>query len=647
MTDASAAPRWSLERGARLVDATAVRFSVWAPRARTVHVRLCDGPARGDHPLAAADDRGGREVVVPNAGADADYMILIDGRPLPDPASRWQPNGVHAESRIVDPRRFRWTDSGWRGLRMDELAIYELHVGTFTPDGTFAAIVPRLADLKALGVTAIEIMPIAQFPGDRNWGYDGVGLYAVQNSYGGPYEFQKLVDAAHAVGLGVILDVVYNHVGPEGNYLDAFGPYFTDKYRTPWGRALNYDDAHSDEVRRFVIDNARHWVSEYRVDGLRLDAVHGIYDFSAQHLLREIAEAVHEQGALLGKSVVVIGESDLNDPHLVRRLEEHGFGLDGQWSDDFHHAVHAALTGERAGYYIDFGSVSHVADALREPFVFDGKYSAYRRRRHGAASVGIPRQRFVVAVQNHDQVGNRARGDRLSTLLDQAQLRLAAALLILSPYVPLIFMGEEYGETNPFLYFVSHGDSELVDAVRRGRRDEFAAFDWGANVPDPADPSTFEGSKIDWATGTHGEHARLLALYRDLLAVRREDALFRPDGARIAVEHDEAAGWITLLREPRDPAIRTLPGETAAAAAVFNCSARQQEVPLPESTARAWTLRLSTDASGYGGSDAVPGAVQIEREPGEPKRLMSIRRHAVRLPPWSAALYVAAAGDSQ
>jgi len=640
MTDASIPRQAALQRGALPLDDNSVRFSVWAPRADSVHVRICSGGAPGDHALGAVNDRGVREATVPGVGADADYMILIDGRPLPDPASRWQPYGVHGPSRVVDPARFAWTDAGWRGVSMDELAIYELHVGTFTPDGTFDAIVPRLSELKALGITAIELMPVAQFPGDRNWGYDGVGLYAVQNTYGGPYELQKLVDAAHAAGLGVILDVVYNHVGPEGNYLDAFGPYFTEKYKTPWGRALNYDDAYSDEVRRFIVENARYWVTEYHVDGLRLDAVHGIFDFSARHLLEEITGAVYEAAALLGKTAVVIGESDLNDARLVRPPEEHGLGLDAQWSDDFHHAVHAAITGERNGYYVDFGPVACIADALREPFVYQGQYSVYRRRRHGRSSIGVPRQRFVVAIQNHDQVGNRAHGDRLSTLLAPDQLRLAAALLLLSPYVPLIFMGEEYGETTPFQYFISHGDPSLADSVRSGRLDEFAAFGW-TEVPDPSDPSTFEGSKIDWSKAATGDHARVLALYRDLLSLRREEPLLRPDASRMAVASDATAGWITLLREPADDSIRRPPGETTAIAALFNCSARQASVPMPDSGARAWTLRLSTDASGYGGGDMIPRAVQIEGEAGDPKRLLPVRRHDLRLPPWSAALYLA------
>ena len=608
---------WSLQSGAQLRADDGVRFAVWAPRATSPRVRICNGEARGDHPMTpCADRRGVFAVTVAGAGAGADYAFVLEdgGRGLPDPASRCQPHGVHGPSRVVDPA-FRWTDDHWRGVPMNQLAIYELHVGTFSPEGNFAAIVPRIPHLARLGITAVELMPVAQFPGQRNWGYDGVGLYAPHNAYGGPAELKKLVNAMHAHGIAVILDVVYNHVGPEGNYLDAFGPYFTEKYKTPWGRALNYDDADCDEVRRFMIDNALYWVSEYHIDGLRLDAVHGIFDFSARHLCQDIAAAVHDRATELGKSLVVIAESDLNDHRLVRPIDEHGFGLDGQWSDDFHHAVHAALTGERRGYYADFGPVSMIADALREPFVYDGRYSVHRRRRHGTPSTGVSRERFVVCIQNHDQVGNRVQGDRVATLLPSAQQRLAAALLLLSPYVPLLFMGEEYGETNPFQYFVDHSDEQLIGAIRDGRRKEFASFDWSADVPDPFDAETFCRSKVNLSKADREPNARLLALYRHLLTVRREDPLMRPGNARISVAYGEP-GWITLLREAADG------GAERASVALFNCTDAEVEVPLPGSGARAWTMRLSTDDVRYGGRG--DGAALAER--------------AATVPPWSAAL---------
>ena len=619
---------WTLERGARPLPDGAVRFCVWAPNARRAVVRVLSGAAIGDHPLEASAARPELFAgVVRGVGAGAQYVYLLDDdpTPLPDPVSRRLPAGVHGATCVVDPEAFVWSDDGWHGIPMRDLVIYELHVGTFTAEGTFGAVIPHLAELAALGVTAVELMPVAAFPGTRNWGYDGVSLYAVQESYGGPEELKRLVDAAHARGLAVVLDVVYNHLGPEGNYLDRFGPYFTGKYTTPWGRALNYDDAHSDEVRRYMIDNALHWVTEYHVDALRLDAVHGIFDFSATHLLQEIAGAVHAQGARLGRRVLVIGESDLNDPKLLRRTEEFGYGLDGQWSDDFHHAVHAALTGERTGYYADFGGHQPVAEALGEPFVFNGSYSGFRKRRHGAPSVGLPREQFVVAVQNHDQVGNRAVGERLGALVDAPRERLAAALLLLSPYVPLLFMGEEYGETNPFLYFVSHGDPDLTRAVREGRRREFESFGWGDEVPDPASEETFLRSKLDRTRMREPRHAQLLALHRALLALRGEEPALRPDGATCTVTHGE--GWVALLREgatgPNRRRASDPRNSDRAFLALFNCSEAQRCVPVGR---RSWRLRLTTDDPAYGGE----GRVAASPDGGQ-----------VDLPPWTAVLYEA------
>lgn len=633
--------QWTLDRGARILEDGSVRFSVWAPRLDAPRIRVCSGPASGDHPMSRADgERDVWTVTVPKVGAGAEYVVVCDdGRALPDPVSRSQPHGVHGASRVVDSTTFEWSDRWWRGVPMEELIIYELHVGAFTPEGTFAAVIPRLADLKSLGVTAIQLMPIAQFPGTRNWGYDGVDLYAPHSAYGEPDDLRKLVDAAHDAGLAVILDVVYNHVGPEGNYLDAFGPYFTDRYRTPWGRALNFDDADSDEVRRFVVDNALYWISEYHIDGLRLDAVHGIYDFTARHVLEELASAVHDEAARLDRTVVLIAESDLNDARLLRPTTEHGVGLDGQWSDDFHHAVHALLTGERTGYYADFGAVSAIADSFREPFVFEGQYSTFRRRRHGATSVGIPRCRFVVAVQNHDQVGNRAGGDRLAATLPQDKVRLAAALLLLSPYVPMLFMGEEYGETHPFHYFIDHGDPSLVAAVRAGRLREFEAFQWTKAPADAADPATFEQSRIDWTRATRDVYTGTLALYRDLLAMRRDEPMVRPDGARIVVDNGET-GWITLRREP--PFDYTRPGtyEGDTLVSVFNCSSEQLDIPMPGGGDRSWTLRLTTDALAYGGEERVDTYVDALPTDDGPRRLLGApRRQTVRLPAWSAAVF--------
>jgi maltooligosyltrehalose trehalohydrolase len=654
---------WELERGATVIPGGGVRFSVWAPCAQRVRVRLTSERGERDRELACGAG-GVFEGIVDDARSGSDYAFLLDDcdTPVPDPVSRWQPEGVHGPSRVVDPHAFQWSDSGWRGLAMRELVIYEIHIGAFTRDGTFDAAIPYLRGLRRdLGVTAIEIMPVAQFPGTRNWGYDGVDLYAVQNRYGGPQGLKRLVDAAHAEGLAVLLDVVYNHLGPEGNYLPLFGPYFTEKYKTPWGPALNYDDADSDEVRRFIVDNALYWTTEYHVDGLRLDAVHGIFDFSAKHLLQEIAESVHAQAEQLDRRVLVIGESDLNDPTLIRPISQHGYGLDGQWSDDFHHAVHAALTGERVGYYADFGGVEQIAKALREPFVYAGEYSRHRRRRHGGPSVGLPRDKFVVAIQNHDQVGNRARGDRLSTILTPEQLRLAVALLLLSPYVPLLFMGEEYGETNPFQYFVSHGDPELVEAVRTGRRREFESFGWGEDVPDPQAEETFRRSVLDREHATEPRNAAVFALYRDLLALREEEPMLKPDAAALSVSETE--GCITILRRE----VGHGDGRGGAVLSVFNCTDSSRETTLPEIAGGRWALRLTTDAVGYGGAGrlAEPATADdaVWRRDGEswaaegaplgdgsggdaPRRLMETATVAqpgggvVTMPPWTAAVFL-------
>jgi maltooligosyltrehalose trehalohydrolase len=648
----------STERGATVIPGQGVQFAVWAPFAKRVRVRLTSDGITSERELARNGDDGVFDTLVVDASTGTEYGYVLDDSDtaLPDPVSRWQPEGVHGPSRVVDPNAFRWSDQEWRGVAMRDLAVYEIHIGAFTKDGTFNAIIPYLRGLRReLGVTAIEIMPVAQFPGSRNWGYDGVDLYAVQNSYGGPDGLKQLVNAAHAEDLAVILDVVYNHVGPEGNYLPYYGPYFTHKYKTPWGPALNYDDAGSDEVRRYVVDNACYWIDEYHVDGLRLDAVHGIFDFSAKHLLQEIAEAVHELGDQLGRRVVVIAESDLNDPKLIRSTDEFGYGLDAQWSDDFHHAVHALLTKETSGYYADYGAIDHLMASLREPFVYDGRRSDYRQRRHGGKSHGLPRERFVVAIQNHDQVGNRAKGDRLATLLAPEQLRLAAALLLLSPYVPLIFMGEEYGETNPFQYFVSHGDPMLVEAVRGGRRREFEAFGWGDDVPDPQDEATRCTSVLDRSRASEPEHSALFTLYHDLLTLRDEEPMLRPDGAIVSVS--EVAGCLTLLRSPRDHGARQ-----DKLLALFNCTGETQAVSLPDERGE-WMLRLTTDATGYGGEGRLAlsaerdawrverGELSVSREAlgvataDEPRRLLDAApAQTVSMPPWTGALFSLASG---
>jgi maltooligosyltrehalose trehalohydrolase len=468
--------------------------------------------------------------VVEGISAGALYRYRLDNeKERPDPASRYQPQGVHGPSQVVD-HRFGWSDSDWRGLPLEKYVFYELHTGTFTPQGDFEAIVPRLPALKDLGVTAIELMPVAQFPGNRNWGYDGVYPYAVQASYGGPGALKAFVNACHQEGIAVVLDVVYNHLGPEGNYLADFGPYFTDFYKTPWGQAVNFDRAGSDEVRRYFTENALQWVTDFHIDALRLDAIHAIVDSSAQTFLEELGAAVHARAGEVGRDAYLIAESNRNDPRVVRPIGAGGLGLDAVWNDDFHHALHVLLTGERNGYYQDYSNIEDFAGSYREGFLYAQRYSTFRQKRYGQSSKGILPSRFVVFAQNHDQVGNRSLGDRLSPLLSLAQLKLAAGTVLLSPFLPLLFMGEEYGEPAPFQYFVSHEDPSLVAAVRQGRKNEFKRFGWTGDIPDPEDESTFRRCKLNWDLQTASHHRVLWHFYRELLRLRREvPALAQPD----------------------------------------------------------------------------------------------------------------------
>jgi maltooligosyltrehalose trehalohydrolase len=496
-------------------------FIVWAPTATTVDVHI-QAPDERIIPLMPKP-RGYFEGAVSGVAPGSLYTYRLDGdSEWPDPASRSQPEGPHGPSAVVDPAAFPWTDAAWRGVPQDRLVLYELHVGTFSIAGTFDGVISFLPYLKDLGVTALEIMPVAQFPGERNWGYDGVALYAPQNSYGGPDGFRRLIDASHAAGLAVHLDCVYNHFGPEGNYTGLYGNYTTDTYHSPWGDAINMDGPGSAEVRRFFIENALHWVREYHVDGFRLDATDRIIDESATHFLQELSIAIHDEAERLGRHVIVIAESDANDVRYIQPPAVNGHGLDGQWGDDFHHALHALLTGERTGYYAGFGTLRHLAKAFRQNFVYDGVYSDYRERRHGNSPAPAAARQFVVASQNHDQVGNRAAGERLTQLVSFESAKLAAAAYLLSPYIPLIFMGEEFAETAPFLYFTSHTDPDLARAVSEGRRNEFKRFNWQRDVPDPQDPATFHHSKLDHQLREEVHHRAMLELYRELIRLRRE-----------------------------------------------------------------------------------------------------------------------------
>ena len=480
------------------------------------------------------------------------YQFIIDDKRYPDPASLLQPESVHGYSQAVNLHNYNWNDADWKGISPDELVIYELHTGTFSEQGTFEAITEKLKYLKHLGITAIEIMPVAQFPGDRNWGYDGVFPFAVQNSYGGPHGLQKFVDSCHQEGIAVILDVVYNHLGPEGNYLSAFGPYFTDKYKTPWGQALNFEDEWCDGVRRFYIENALMWLRDFHIDGLRLDAVHAIKDFSAKHILEQMKEYVDRLNDLTGKTHFLTIESDLNDVRFIKTPGKGGYGLDHQWCDEFHHALHALVTGETIGYYSDFGQVNHLAKSFNDAFVYDGVYSPHRKKIFGNKTTGLPGYMFVVFTQNHDQVGNRMLGDRLSTLVDYGNLKLVAGTMLMSPYTPLIFMGEEYGETNPFLYFTSHGDDELIRMVREGRKNEFAAFTGEGEAPDPQSVSTFNRSKLEWKNHTENQ-LRLFAFYKELIRLRKHHPVLKnTDRDGITAQVSKQGNVIVLLRQHQE-----------------------------------------------------------------------------------------------
>jgi maltooligosyltrehalose trehalohydrolase len=531
--------------GATPLPNGAWQFSVWAPQIERVQLHL---KSTADRLLLMSKDACGfHNLQLLDIPPATTYLFRLDDQEeWPDPASRWQPQGVHGPSQICNPRSFSWTAQSWKPLDLTSAIIYELHVGTFSPDGTFDAIIPYLDALAELGITTIEIMPVAQFPGSRNWGYDGTYLYAPQNTYGGPQGLQRLVDAAHKRGLTMILDVVYNHVGPEGNYLGKFAPYYTDRYKTPWGSALNFDDADSGPVRDFFISNAIYWLEQFRFDGLRLDAIDGIRDFGAHHFLAELSESVQALSQRLGMKKVLIAESDMNDRKVLDPRDRGGFAMDAQWSDDFHHSLHTLLTGESAGYYSSFGQLQHLADTLRQGWYYDGRYSKFRRRKFGNSPRGISPDHFVVCIQNHDQVGNRAEGDRLGKLVDLESQKLAAGVVLLSPFVPMLFMGEEYGEIAPFLYFTSHEDAALIAAVRKGRREEFAHFGWHPEVPDPQSEKTFHAATLRHDRQDRQPHSAIREFYKQLIALRKKYRLGEPSPIEVLTRKPENA--IVLFR---------------------------------------------------------------------------------------------------
>jgi maltooligosyltrehalose trehalohydrolase len=521
----------------------ACEFRVWVPRAKQIILRLVNS---GDYTMEP--EKSGHFRYSAPAKAGDKYFYIVDGqKPVPDPVSRYLPEGVHGPTQIVDPDEFQWRDAGWRGLSLKDYVIYELHVGTFTQQANFQGVIEKLEYLKhSLGMSVIELMPIAAFPGERNWGYDGVSPYAVQHSYGGPTGLKRLVNAAHALGLAVVLDVVYNHLGNEGNYLRMFAPYFTDRHHTPWGEAINYDAPGSEGVRRYFVENALYWIREYHLDGLRLDAVQTIYDDSTPHILQAIQSSVQKLARELGREVCVIAETDENDAKLVRSKERSGYGLDAVWSDDFHHSIHAFFTGERRGYYQDFGAPEQIVRSLNDGFVFQGEHFKFWNRARGTKPAGMPLPAHVACIQNHDQVGNRAFGERLTQLVSRGQRKLAVALLLLAPHTALLFMGEEYDEANPFQFFTSYGDPELAKAVSQGRRQEFKDFEWN-EIPDPQDPATFDGSRLNWSLAT--DENEMLRWYRALLDLRRQFVISSERTCRAWLEN---SGKRLLMQMPKE-----------------------------------------------------------------------------------------------
>jgi maltooligosyltrehalose trehalohydrolase len=583
--------------GARPLNSTQCSFLVWAPKATSLDVHVLEPRASIEplKPTASGYFYGEVDGVLPGGR----YRYRINGADeFPDPASRFQPEGVHGPSEIASSE-FPWTDQSWRGLPLEDYVLYEIHTGTFTASGTFAGVIEQLDYLQDLGITAIEIMPVAQFPGSRNWGYDGVFPFAVQASYGGPIGLKRLVDAAHARNLAVVLDVVYNHLGPEGNYLQHYGHYFTDRYRTPWGRAVNFDGDHCTAVRRFVVENALQWTTEFHIDGLRLDAIHTIFDASETHILREIAETIHRHAN--DRLVHVIAESDLNDVRVITRTEEGGYGLDAQWNDDFHHSLHAVLTKERSGYYKDFGHLHHLAKAYEEGFVYSGQFSTHRQRQHGTVSRNIPSHRFVVFSQNHDQIGNRALGERLNQLVVDEELKLSAGALILSPFVPLLFMGQEYAESAPFLYFVSHSDPALIQAVREGRRNEFASFAWKGDQPDPQSEETFLRSKMNHHLREEPRHRVIHDFYREVLRLRKAVPSLR----HLSKDHCQ----VTCLEEASAIGIRrSLDREETLTVLHFGEGLTRFELSIPGGTWRK--LLDSAEKEWLGNGSPLPAEVK-------------------------------------
>jgi len=591
MPSSATEQQWALRFGARPLEDKSVEFRVCAPNVTNLAVLIL---SEGDQPRTVpmtGTDAGDFVAKVPDVRDGADYFYVLNNeRERPDPVSRWLPRSVHGPTRIVNPDSFRWSDQGWTGIPLKDFIIYEFHPGTFTTESTFESAIARLPYLRDLGITAIEIMPVAEVPGNRNWGYDGASLYAPQSTYGGPDGLKKLVDACHQHGLAVVLDVVYNHLGPEGNYLPEFAPCFTDAHHTPWGKAINFDGPGSDGVRRFFIDNALYWLTEYHIDALRLDAIHGIYDFGARHFLDELSEAFQNQANRLNRRAWLIAESDLDDVRIINPRSQGGYALDAQWHDDFHHALYALLTGEREGFLMDFGRLAELSKSIRDGFVFDWKYSRYRQRHFGSSSKDHPGEQFVGFIQNHDQIANTSRGKRLASLVSEGQVKLAAVLTLCSPFLPLLFMGEEYGETAPFFYFTGFKDTALANAVTEGRKRELGSHYSERDFADPQALSTFELCKLDWTKIEVDPHSSILRLYRDLIALRkRHPSLNNCRKDLTEIRFDEQAKVLVMKRTDPD-------GERSLL--VLNFSAQFQSIPVGVDV-REWRQVLSTAADKY------------------------------------------------
>ncbi len=577
--------------GSEYIGDDITRFVVWAPFKEEVQVVLKDR----EDVILKKNAHGYWEGEIAGVSPGSLYKYKLDGeQEFPDPASRSQPEGVHSWSKVIASNDYNWGDASWKGLPLSDMIIYELHMGTFTPQGTFEAVIDKLDHFLELGVNTLEILPISQFPGERNWGYDGVYPYAAQHSYGGPLGLKKMIDACHKKGVAVILDAVYNHMGPEGNYLREFGPYFTEKYHTPWGAALNFDDKHSDEVRNFFLQNARMWLEEFHFDGLRLDAIHEIIDRGARHLLREMSEDIDKLEERTNRKYVLIAESDLNDVKVINTYNKGGFGLEGQWVDDFHHALHTLLTGEKQGYYSDYGKMEDMAKAYRQAFIYDGAYSQFRKRTIGNSPRGLDPSQFVISIQNHDQVGNRILGDRLSKILSFEKLKLAAGVILTAPFVPMLFMGEEFAEDNPFQYFVSHGDKELVKAVQEGRKREFKYFfDSLGDFPDPQGEETFEASKINWDFKKNPAKNTIFNYYKKLIQLRKEGAFnsFRKD--KMICETDEEKKLLQVYTEGKSHLF-----------VAFNFNEGGQQLTLPHQNGE-WEVILASADKTWGGTKEI------------------------------------------